>query len=106
MPKFTGWTGGRCNGSGDCTLTLLRHLVGRHPYVCPIMVTAYGDMKNIRAALNGGAVDFLTKPIDFADLNAVIDKAATMLIVKDVSAETRCQHREHTTTQNCAKRYR
>ena len=40
----------------------------------PIIVSAYGDMANIRTAMNRGAFDFLTKPIDFADLEATIAK--------------------------------
>lgn len=40
-----------------------------------IMVSAYGDMQNIRAAMNGGAFDFATKPIDMEDLQATIEKA-------------------------------
>jgi adenylate cyclase len=39
-----------------------------------IIVSAYGDMSNIRTAMNRGAFDFVTKPIDFADLQATIDK--------------------------------
>ena len=39
------------------------------------MVSAYGDMKNIRTAMNKGAYDFLTKPIDFEDLESTIEKA-------------------------------
>jgi class 3 adenylate cyclase len=39
-----------------------------------IIVSAYGDMSNIRTAMNRGAFDFLTKPIDFADLETTIDK--------------------------------
>src|SRR5438874_10438314 len=39
-----------------------------------IIVSAYGDMSNIRTAMNRGAFDFLTKPIDFADLDATIQK--------------------------------
>src|SRR5690349_7868564 len=39
-----------------------------------IIVSAYGDMSNIRTAMNRGAFDFLTKPIDFADLEATIAK--------------------------------
>ena len=35
---------------------------------------AYGDMANIRTAMNRGAFDFLTKPIDFADLETTINK--------------------------------
>jgi adenylate cyclase len=39
-----------------------------------VIVSAYGDMSNIRVAMNRGAFDFLTKPIDFGDLEATIDK--------------------------------
>ena len=39
-----------------------------------IMVSAYGDMENIRTAMNRGAYDFVTKPIDFKDLEATIEK--------------------------------
>jgi class 3 adenylate cyclase len=39
-----------------------------------IIVSAYGDMSNIRTAMNRGAFDFLTKPIDFGDLEMTIDK--------------------------------
>ena len=37
-----------------------------------IIVSAYGDMANIRVAMNCGAFDFLTKPIDFGDLETTI----------------------------------
>jgi len=39
-----------------------------------VMVSAYGDMENIRTAMNRGAYDFVTKPIDFRDLETTIDK--------------------------------
>src|SRR5450631_1133026 len=39
-----------------------------------VIVSAYGDMSNIRTAMNRGAFDFLTKPIDFSDLETTIDK--------------------------------
>lgn len=55
-------------------LTLLSHLNEQHPLVRTIIVSAYGDMRNIRTAMNRGAYDFLTKPIDFADLEATLDK--------------------------------
>lgn len=40
-----------------------------------IMVSAYGDMGNIRSAMNNGAFDFATKPIDLDDLSLTIEKA-------------------------------
>ena len=39
-----------------------------------IIVSAYGDMRNIRRAMNHGAFDFVTKPINFNDLGATINK--------------------------------
>lgn len=39
-----------------------------------VVVSAYGDMQNIRTAMNLGAYDFVTKPIDFLDLETTIDK--------------------------------
>ena len=39
-----------------------------------VIISAYGDMGNIRRAMNNGAFDFVTKPIDFVDLEATIDK--------------------------------
>src|SRR6056297_1220431 len=39
-----------------------------------IMVSAYGDMENIRTAMNRGAFDFVTKPIDFTDLETTIER--------------------------------
>jgi adenylate cyclase len=39
-----------------------------------IIVSAYGDMENIRTAMNRGAFDFVTKPVDLNDLEITIDK--------------------------------
>ena len=47
----------------------------RNPALKVIMVSAYGDMGNIRQAMNGGAFDFATKPIDLDDLSITIEKA-------------------------------
>lgn len=41
----------------------------RNPALKCIIVSAYGDMENIRTAMNHGAFDFATKPIDMEDLN-------------------------------------
>jgi adenylate cyclase len=55
-------------------LSLLAKLQEADDKKSTIIVSAYGDMSNIRTAMNRGAFDFLTKPIDFADLEATIDK--------------------------------
>ena len=47
----------------------------RNPAMKCIMVSAYGDMGNIRQAMNNGAFDFATKPIDLDDLSVTIEKA-------------------------------
>ncbi|RMF57414.1 MAG: response regulator [Bacteroidetes bacterium] len=55
-------------------LTLLGHLGGLERLIKVVMISAYGDISNIRTAMNRGAFDFITKPIDFADLAATIQK--------------------------------
>src|SRR6201998_2139874 len=55
-------------------LSLLQKLQEAEDKKSTIIVSAYGDMSNIRTAMNRGAFDFLTKPIDFGDLEATIDK--------------------------------
>ena len=49
-------------------LSLLARLQEAEDRKSTIVVSAYGDMSNIRTAMNRGAFDFLTKPIDFGDL--------------------------------------
>jgi class 3 adenylate cyclase len=55
-------------------LSLLQKLQECEDKKSTIIVSAYGDMSNIRTAMNRGAFDFLTKPIDFGDLELTIDK--------------------------------
>ncbi|WP_437291955.1 protein kinase domain-containing protein [Sorangium sp. So ce406] len=56
-------------------LTFLSRVAEINPMVQTVMVSAYGDMTNIRTAMNRGAFDFLVKPIDFEDLEATIQKS-------------------------------
>ena len=51
----------------------------RNPALKCIMVSAYGDMGNIRQAMNNGAFDFATKPIDLDDLSVTIEKAVEQI---------------------------
>jgi class 3 adenylate cyclase len=55
-------------------LSLLQKLQETDDKISTVIVSAYGDMSNIRTAMNRGAFDFLTKPIDFGDLELTIDK--------------------------------
>lgn len=57
-------------------LTMLSIVNEMHnPALRVIMVSAYGDMTNIRQAMNNGAFDFAIKPIDMDDLSLTIEKA-------------------------------
>ena len=55
-------------------LTLLAELRERQSEVRAIIVSAYGDMTNLRTAMNRGAFDFVTKPVDLSDLEITIRK--------------------------------
>lgn len=55
-------------------LTLLGKINEHYPLMRTVIVSAYGDMENIRTALNRGAFDFVTKPIDLDDLEATLRK--------------------------------
>jgi adenylate cyclase len=56
-------------------LTLLSELRERQVDVQAIIVSAYGDMTNLRTAMNRGAFDFVTKPVDLSDLEITVRKA-------------------------------
>ena len=55
-------------------LTLLNKLTEDTPLIKTVIVSAYGDMENIRMAMNRGAFDFVTKPINFEDLSITVKK--------------------------------
>lgn len=55
-------------------LTLLSKLSETHSLLKSIIISAYGDMENIRTAMNRGAFDFITKPVNFKDLEVTMEK--------------------------------
>ena len=55
-------------------LTLLHRLNETSPLIKSVIVSAYGDMANIRTAMNRGAFDFLTKPSDFEDFAVTVER--------------------------------
>ena len=69
----------------------------RNPALKCIMVSAYGDMDNIRSAMNQGAFDFTTKPIDLGDLERTIEKAAEQIAFVKKAQE---EHSQLTSIQN------
>ena len=60
-------------------LTLLEQIRKVDPNIRAIIVSAYGDMKNIRTAMRRGAVDFITKPINFDDFEETIERTVIQL---------------------------
>lgn len=63
-------------------LTLLEKIRDRQLGTRVVVMSAYGDMGNIRTAMNRGAFDFVTKPVDMADLELTMDKT-----LKDVEQQ-------------------
>jgi len=70
-------------------LTMLHQLAEADLDVQAVIVSAYGDMDNIRTAMNRGAFDFLTKPIDFADLEITLEKGIAHVRQLQDTLETR-----------------
>ena len=60
-------------------LSLLEHIPSVNPEVKYIIVSAYGDMRNIRTAMNRGAFDFVIKPLDFEDFRITIERTKSHL---------------------------
>ncbi|MCD7815628.1 MAG: SpoIIE family protein phosphatase, partial [Bacteroides sp.] len=79
MPEMDGLT----------LLTRINEL--RNPALKCIMVSAYGDMSNIRSAMNNGAFDFATKPIDLEDLSRTIEKAIEQI---NFVRTSQCEHNQ------------
>lgn len=75
MPEMDGLT----------LLTKLKEL--KNPALKTVMVSAYGDMDNIRTAMNRGAYDFVTKPVNFEDLEITINKTLDEIILVRRSLE-------------------
>ena len=61
-------------------LTLLSRMGESSPLIKAVIVSAYGDMDNIRTAMNRGAFDFITKPINFDDLEVTMKKTISHVI--------------------------
>ncbi len=70
-------------------LTLLEQIPKVDPNIRSVIVSAYGDMKNIRTAMNRGAFDFVTKPLDFDDLRVTIDRTLRHLAMLREALQSR-----------------
>ena len=65
-------------------LTLLSKLTENHALLKSIIISAYGDMENIRTAMNRGAFDFITKPVNFQDLELTMEKTIKPTILVEL----------------------
>ena len=72
-------------------LTLLEHLAEFDNRLKTIIISAYGDLDNIRTAMNRGAFDFVTKPIDFQDLIITVKKSLDQLDILREALEARIE---------------
>ena len=70
-------------------LTLLEQIPKIDPNIRSVIISAYGDMKNIRTAMNRGAFDFVTKPLDFEDLKVTIRRTLRHLAMLRDALESR-----------------
>ena len=70
-------------------LALLERVSSHNPEIRSIIVSAYGDMLNIRKAMNRGAFDFITKPMDFEDLRITIERTRENLLAWRRAMESR-----------------
>ena len=70
-------------------LTMLENIPEVNPNLRTVMVSAYGDMENIRTAMNHGAFDFVTKPINFDDLRVTVDRTVENLMLWREAASSR-----------------
>jgi adenylate cyclase len=79
-------------------LSLLAKLQEAEDKISTVIVSAYGDMANIRTAMNRGAFDFLTKPIDFADLETTIEKTIRHIeVLREAKRRQAVAERAHAT---------
>ncbi len=77
-------------------LTLLENLADLETVLGTVVISAYGDMAKVRMAMNRGAFDFVTKPIDFKDLENTINKT-----LKFVSHLREKQQQDRALAQHC-----
>lgn len=77
-------------------LTLLSELAKLDRPTRTLVVSAYGDMQNIRSAMNNGAFDFVTKPIDFIDLDLTLEKTFQEVLYLLQSLDTKQKLQDET----------
>ena len=72
-------------------LTILRKAKQDLPEAVVVLITGQGDVRTAREALKQGAADYLEKPVDMAELRAIVDQAAERLRLARANRELRRQ---------------
>ena len=72
-------------------LTFIENLTEKFPMKKAVVVSAYGDMDNVRKAMNNGAFDFVTKPINFTDIEITMKKTLNEVAKLKEAAEAHDQ---------------
>jgi adenylate cyclase len=83
-------------------LSLLQKLQEAEEKLFTIIVSAYGDLSNIRAAMNRGAFDFLTKPLDLTDFEATLGKTIRQIELLQLAKERQAEAER---VRECLSRY-
>jgi class 3 adenylate cyclase len=79
------------NMPGMDGLTLLSKIKELQKPIQSLVISAYGDLRNIRTAMNQGAYDFLIKPIDFQDFEITLNKTIENVLFVAKSLENEIQ---------------
>ncbi|MDQ3051181.1 MAG: response regulator [Bacteroidota bacterium] len=74
-------------------LTLLGKIREQEIQAKAVVISAYGDVRNIRTAMNRGAFDFIIKPIDLDDLEVTLTKALNEIAIlkQGIEAKTKLE---------------
>jgi len=73
-------------------LTLLSRINEMNSVIKSVVISAYGDMSRIRTAMNNGAFDFLTKPLEINDFKATIDKSLKEIRYEHTAREAKSRY--------------
>src|SRR5438045_1788944 len=72
-------------------LAILRKAKQDLPDAAVVLITGHGDVKTAVEAIKQGAANYLTKPVDMAELRAIVDKAAERLRLARANKELKRQ---------------
>lgn len=84
-------------------LTLIEKIKNIKPLLKTIILSAYGDMKNIRKTMNLGAFDFLVKPLDINELKVTIEKTTEAVSILEQAKRSKVLEEENKRLEKVAQ---